>query len=85
MPKCSQPDCEREQFCLELCRGHYARQQRGVPVAGPLRDVRRGNTALVCRMPATAVAALKAQAAAQGVSPNKLAVRLLMNALGIKS
>ena len=34
---CAIDDCGKPAYCRSMCRGHYTRERRGRPVAGPLR------------------------------------------------
>ena len=38
MTACSVPGCERRQEARGLCKAHYSRRRRGLPLATPLRS-----------------------------------------------
>lgn len=81
MPECTVAGCDRPVYVKGLCRGHYARQQRGRPVESPLAHFDRGTVVLVCRLPAAAMQQLRVQAAAEGTTGNRLGARLILETL----
>lgn len=74
---CKVDGCGNVAHVSGLCRGHYARQQRGQPVEGPLMRYDRGTQVVVVRMRKAAVEVLKHRASVSGTTVNKLAAQLL--------
>lgn len=82
-PSCAAPGCDRPSYCKAMCRGHYARSLRGVPVPGQLREFSRGNGILSVRLAADTLTELRERAAKVGLTANKWAARMLVQALGL--
>lgn len=83
---CTVAGCDRPLFCTGLCRGHYARKRRGVPVETPLRPVapyRDSTRRFGIRLPAEAHRELVKAAEAAGQSTCGYAAALLERAVGL--